>query len=263
MFDFIFDIPLLIAGPAILIILCVYALIGLRVIHRWLLPRLQVSSADSEFTGAMLQSVMVFYGLAVALIAVSVWGTYGEISHSVSAEATSLAALYRDVGGYPEPIRSQLQSELREYTKSVINEAWPQQRQGKLPTGGVKLMDRFQSTLIAFEPKTEGQKILHAEALRAYNQMIQARRLRLDSVKTGLPGILWLVVVAGAFIGLSATFFFRVDDRRLHQLQVILLAIFVGLVIFMILALDRPFRGDLGVGPEPYQLIHEQLMVPS
>jgi hypothetical protein len=44
---------------------------------------------------------------------------------------------------------------------------------------------------------------------------------------------------------------------------VLLLAGFVGLVIFMIFALDRPFRGDLGLGPEPYQLIYDQLMKPN
>ena len=48
-------------------------------------------------------------------------------------------------------------------------------------------MSRFQAMLDKFEPATEGQKILHAETLRAYNQLIQARRLRLDAVNTGLP----------------------------------------------------------------------------
>ena len=32
--------------------------------------------------------------------------------------------------------------------------------------------------------------------------------------------------------------------------------------IFMTFALDRPFRGDLGVRPEPYQLIYDHLMKP-
>jgi len=41
---------------------------------------------------------------------------------------------------------------------------------------------------------------------------------------------------------------------------VALLATFIGLVIFMTLALDLPFRGDLGIGSQPYQLIYEQLM---
>jgi len=47
---------------------------------------------------------MVFYGLAVALMAASVSKTYSDVSKITSGEATSLAALYRNVGGYPEPI---------------------------------------------------------------------------------------------------------------------------------------------------------------
>src|SRR6185437_14332234 len=47
---------------------------------------------------------MVFYGLAVALMAASVSKTYSDVSKIISGEATSLAALYRNVGGYPEPI---------------------------------------------------------------------------------------------------------------------------------------------------------------
>jgi hypothetical protein len=84
--------------------------------------------------------------------------------------------------------------------------------------------------------------------------------MRLDSVHTGLPGIMWIVVILGALIALSSTFFFRVADVRLHIILVGLLAIFISLVIFMILALDRPFRGDLGISPEPYQLVYEQTM---
>jgi hypothetical protein len=206
--------------------------------------------------------VMVFYGLAVALIAVSVWQTYSDTSKVVSEEATELAALYRDVSSYPEPVRPQLQNELREYTRYVIEEAWPLQRRGKVPGSGVERMNRFQSVLDKFEPVTEGQKLLHAETLHAYNEMIKARRLRLDAVNTGLPAVMWAVIVIGAFIGLSASFFFRVEDSRLQGIQVLLLATFIGLIIFMIFALDRPFRGDLGVRADPYQLIYDQLMKP-
>ena len=117
-------------------------------------------------------------------------------------------------------------------------------------------------TLIPFEPATEGQKVLHAETLRAYNNMIQARRLRLDAVGIGLPGLMWIVILVGAVISLSASFFFKVEDVRLHGILVTLLAMFMGTVIFMTFALDRPFRGDLGVQPEPYQLIYDHLMKP-
>ena len=260
MFDSLFDLPLLVTGPAIILLLCLFAVVGLWVVRRRVLPRLRVHSEDSEFSGAMLQSVMVFYGLAVALIAVTVFQTYSDTSKIVTGEATAINALYRDVTSYPEPFRTDLQKILRDYTDQIVNGAWPLMRRGKIPSAGLEYMTRFQAVLVKFEPATEGQKILHAETLRAYNQLIQARRMRLDAVSTGLPGVMWAVVVIGAFIGLSASFFFRVEDARLHIIEVLLLAIFIGLVIFMILALDRPFRGDLGIRADPYQLVYDQLM---
>jgi hypothetical protein len=260
MFEHLFDISLWIAGPVIIGTLCLFAVVGLLLVRRRLLPRLRVASADSEFTGAMLQSVMVFYGLAVALIAVSVFQTYSDTTSVVTNEATAVNALYRDVTSYPDPIRADLQRNLREYMDQVINQAWPLQRQGKVPGAGIEHMTRFQAMLTKFEPATEGQKIVHAETLRAYNQLIQARRLRLNAVDTGLPSVMWAVILIGAFISLSASFFFKVEDARLHLIEVLLLATFIGLVIFMIFSLDRPFRGHLGIPADPYQLVYDQLM---
>src|SRR6185369_15931963 len=109
-----------ITGPGIVAVLVLFALVGLRLVRRRALPRLRIVPEDSEFGGAMLQAVMTFYGLALALIAVSVWQTYVDVSHTLSQEAISLGALYRDVSGYPEPTRGELQSGLREYTRYTI-----------------------------------------------------------------------------------------------------------------------------------------------
>ena len=259
--DSIFDMPLAITGPAIILSLCAFAVVGLLLVRRFVLPRLLIRSADSEFSGTMVQSIMVFYGLAVALIAVGVFETYSDVSTIVSQEAAELGAMYRDASSYPEPIRPVLQQQLRDYAQYVIHTAWPAQQRGQVALGGIEMLNRFQATLTGFEPATDGQKILHGEALRAYNQLIEARSLRLDAVvNTGLPSVLWVVVLAGAFISLIATFFFKVEDLRLHAILVTLLAAFMGLIVFMIFAFDRPFRGDLGLKPEPYQLVYDKVM---
>ena len=90
--------------------------------------------------------------------------------------------------------------------------------------------------------------------------MAEARRMRLGSVERRLPGLLWLVIFAGAFISLVSAFYFPVHEVRLHRVQVGLLAGFIGLVIFLIFALDRPYHGDIGLKPKPYELLYEQLM---
>jgi hypothetical protein len=260
MFEWIFDIPLVVTGPAIILLLCLFAVGGLIVVRRRLLPRLRIGGEDAELNGSIVHAVMVLYGLAVALIMVSVWEAYSDTSKIVSEEAASLAALYRDVSSYPEPIRFELQKELRDYTDQVIHGAWPLQRRGQVPTAGVEHMTRFQDVLDKFEPATEGQKILHAETLRAYNLLTQARRRRLDAVETGLPAVMWTVIIVGAFISLSIFFFFKVGDVRLHGILASLLAIFMGLAIFLIMSLDRPFRGDLGIKPKAYELVYDHLM---
>ena len=66
----------MIVGIAIMGLLWLFALVGLALVRRYFLPRLRIQIEDSEFSGAMLQAVMVFYGLAIALIAVSVWQSY-------------------------------------------------------------------------------------------------------------------------------------------------------------------------------------------
>jgi len=262
MSESIFDLPLLVAGPAIVGSLCVYGIVGLWIVRRYVLPRLRSQDSNSDFTGAMLQAVMVFYGLAVALIAVSVWQGYSDAAKVSSQEATAAATLYRDLGGYPEPARSQLQKQLRDYVNQIIHQAWPMQQRGQIPTAGVEIMNRFQAMHMSFEPTTEGQKILHAETLSAYNQLIQARRLRLDAVQARLPGVLWFVIVVGAVINLSLSFFFRIEDCWFQRIQVIFLAVFIGLVIFLIFAFVRPFRGELGLRPDSYQLVYDHLMKP-
>ena len=259
--SFLFDLPLWVVGLCLVVVMGGLAAIGLLWVRRRVLPRFQFPEEDGHFTSTVVHSVMVFYALTVAMIAITVWEHYDAAARIVSEEATELATLYRDVSAYPPPTQAQLQDTLREYTQSVIKEAWPEQHKGLIPRGGVERISRFQKILTEFEPTTEGQKILHAETLRTYNQMIDARRMRLDAVQTALPGLLWTVIFVGAALGIAASYFFRVKDYRLHMTLVVLLTVFFAMVIFVVFAFDRPFRGDMGIEAEPYQLVYDQLMM--
>jgi hypothetical protein len=257
---FVYDLPLWLVGFVLVVVLCGLAAAGLRFARRRILARYQITEGDGHFTSAMVHSVMVFYALTVAMIAITVWETYDEAGKTASAEATALGALYRDVSSYPEPVRTGMQIALRGYTKYVIEEAWPEQHKGMVPRGGVERIDEFQKLLMGFEPGSGGQELLHAETLRAYNHMIEMRRMRLDAVQTALPGLMWTIILLGAALAIAASYFFRVSDPRVHMSLVVLLTVFFAMVIFVVFAFDRPFRGDMGVDPEPYEIVYEQLM---
>jgi hypothetical protein len=259
---FIFDLPLWIVGLVLVLVMCSVAAVGLRFARRRVLPRFEFTEGDGHFTSTIVHSVMVFYALAVAMIAITAWETYDAAAKIVSQEATALATLYRDVSAYPDSPRAQLQDELRDYAEYVIEEAWPEQHKGRIPLGGIDRINRFQKILTSFEPATEGEKIFHAETMRSYNKLIDARRMRLDAVQTALPGLMWTVIFVGAALAVIGSYFFQVRDSRLHMALVTLLTAFFAMVIFVVLAFDRPFRGGMGIESEPYQLVYDQLMKP-
>ena len=262
MFDCMFRLPLWAVALLLNGILGGFAVGSVWAYRRFIQPRMRTTSEDSEYSGAVTQSIFVCYGLIAALTAVQVWERYAQVSDIVSNEATSIAMLWRDLGAYPSPEKETLRKELRDYTHQVINGAFPEMRRGRVPTEGVALIDRLQDSLFAFEPTTERQKILHAETLHAYNALVLARRQRVDVATTALPTVLWVVLIPGAFACLVLALFFKIEDIKLQIICTLGLSSFIAMVLFVIFALDRPFIGEMGIKPDSYQIIYDQLMKP-
>ncbi len=238
------------------------SLIGLLLCRRFLIPRLRYNDDVSEAVSGTVQAIGVFYGITVGLIAVGVWNTNSNASELVSQEATSIGALYRDVSGYPQPIRNELQAKLREYTVFVIEQAWPAQQvgQGQVLNGGLTIMDAFQSKLYTFEPATSGQEALHRETLAAYNKLVAYRRLRIDAVDYQLSSVMWSVIWVGAILSISVAYFYKIEDWRLHWILIAMMAGFLAMLLFMIVINDRPFYGHIRVSSDPYKLILNRLV---
>jgi hypothetical protein len=236
------------------------SLVGLLLARRYIIPKLHYGEGINDAVSGTVQAIGVFYGITVGLIAVAVWNTYTGASGLVSGEATSIAALYRDVNGYPSPVREDLRGKLRQYTVFVITDIWPAQRKGEVPQGGVAVMDEFQHTLYAFEPTSQGQMALHTETLRAYNQLIEYRNLRIDAVNSGLSQTMWAVIWLGAAISIGVAYFYRIEDVKLHAALVILMAGFLALVLFMITINDKPFFGYSSIPSTPYQIILDKVI---
>ena len=258
--DFLFLLPLWLLAVVLTVFLFGFALVGLWLTRRWLLPPLRLRHEDAYYAAALVQSSMLLYGLIAALTAVGVWQRYAEVSDIVSGEAAAIVSLWRDLGGYPRPLRDTTRGILRGYTKQIIVEAWPQQRQGQVPTEGTEWMDRLQAQIFTFEPTTDSQKILHAETLRAFNQLVHQRRQRLDAVEGRLPGVLWWVLIPGAVGCIALCLFFHVENARFQAIILLGVTSFLAMVLFVIIALDRPFRGDAGIPADSYQLVYDHHM---
>jgi hypothetical protein len=256
--DFLCSLPLWLLALILNGSLMGVALAGLWFVRWRIEPNLHLRYEDAYYAAAVMQSAMLLYGLIAALTAVGVWQRYSQVAEIVSSEAAAITTLWRDFGGYPDPLRDPLREILIGYTEYVVHNAWPQQRRGEVPSEGVEWMDRLQERLFSFEPTTESQRILHGETVGAFNQLVKQRRQRLDSVQGGLPGVLWSVLLPGALGCIVLCLFFHLDNTRYQAVLLLGLAGFLSAVLFVIIALDRPFSGDKGITPGAYQLFLDQ-----
>ena len=253
----LYDVSPPVAALIMVVFIECVALIGLVLVRSYLIPRLHYDDGANDAVSGTVQAIGVFYGITVGLIAVGVWNTSSNASELVSREAVAIGALYRDVSGYPAPLRDELRAKLREYTVFVINEAWPAQKrgQGQMINNGTAILDDFQHKLHSFQPANVSQSTLHGETLRAYNTLIEYRRLRIDAVGGGLSNVMWAVIWVGAAISIGIAYFFNIPDLKLHAILVALMGGFLAMVLFMIIINDKPFYGYVSISSDPYKLI--------
>jgi Protein of unknown function (DUF4239) len=218
-----------------------------------------VTNANS-LVGVFFSASVGLYGISLGLISVATWQTFGDVEAKSGAEAAAVAALYRDLSAYPVAERTAFQSEVREYTRYVIHDAWPIQRRGEMPLGDADRLTRLQTPLFQYEPKTAGQVALHQEALSQFNKVVELRRRRLQTISCGLPAAVWAIVLLGALLSMGTTWLFRIHQRRTHMLLVAVYAALVGLLVFLTAAMDNPYRGEFSVGPAAFEQVYEQLM---
>ena len=236
------------------------ALTGLLLTRFVIMPRLRFQEGVNEAVSGTVQAIGVFYGITVGLIAVGVWNTYSSSSELVSREAASIGVVYQDVSGYPEPLRSDLRGKLHEYTVAVIEQVWPRQKVGTVVNVGEPILQQFQSHLYAFQPSSPGQNAIHAETLRAYNNMLEARRLRVDAVESGLSSVMWAVIWIGAAMSIGVAYLYKIDDYKIHMILISLMSGFLAIVLFMIVINDKPFFGYASISSDPYKLVLERVM---
>ena len=257
----VYDLPNWLFGVLTIAATVAIGLGGLYATRKWVQSVHGDRHSHNEVVGFYLGAVCVFYGITLGLLAVATWQTYTDVETTVGEEAAAVGALYRDVSNFPDPNRTELQADLRQYVRQVIDVAWPQQRRGIVPQDEGITLTTLQTHLSRFEPATEGQKVIYAEAYRGFNTIAELRGRRLQSVREGLPGPLWTIVLAGAFLNIAMTWFFDMRSQSMHFWMTVLLSALLGLLIYLLGALDNPFRGEISVGPQPFEIMYSRRMV--
>ena len=259
MMYWVYDIPVWLLGICTIMVFVTVSLLGLVVSRDWLYQKMHLSDESNEAINGYFAGVGVLYGLLLGLVAVAAWGNFENVDDIANKESAAIAALYRDVSILDQPAKQALQQELEKYTRHVKEVDWPAHQKGETTSDGSLILSEFHRHLGNYHPQSIEQQILMTEAVSAFNNLIEIRRARLSAVNTGIPAVFWVTILLGTFFNIGLSFFFHVSSFRTHIVLTTIYAGFLGCAIFLVIALDHPFRGDFSVSPDAYVSLLEKL----
>ncbi|QFY44774.1 DUF4239 domain-containing protein [Candidatus Methylospira mobilis] len=254
----IYDIPTWQLGVSIVTLFVAVSIGGLYLSRGYIKNHFGLSDLSNRGgVNGYNANVGGLFRLLLGLVAVATWQDYNSASTLVSREASAISVFYQDISSYPEPYKTELQNRLKTYVHFVVDSEWPAQSKGQRVHGGRQILLGLQNTLLELRPDTARDKVAQSQGFAAYNRLVEARRMRLDSVDSGLPAVLWIVVFSGAILSMFVTYFYHFSHFRTHVVLTAVMAVFSGLVVFLTAAVDNPFRGEVSVSSAPYQLLLE------
>ena len=201
----------------------------------------------------------LFYGLLLGLLTVSAYQNSEKVRQAIQTEALALGSLYADMDSYPEPLRSDVKEMLRDYVLYTVHRDWPAHREGEFLDGGANRADAMRQRLAGFEPQSDGQAIVHEGVMAGFREFTSARQQRLAGVITEIPNILWYAVLVGAIVNVLLLCLLKMRPHTQFMVGTIT-SFFLGVILFVIVSLDDPLRGEAGLQPTPLELLWDRTM---
>ena len=240
-------------GLLVVLLAVMIAVAGLLVVHR-LVP-LSIRESHTAAIGVIYAALYVMFGMMVGFSAYLVLNKYNISQNTVKSEASNVEELYWLAEQLPEPERDEIQELAVSYARVVVDEEWPLMKGGQTSPRAGTLADDLRRSIEDFEPGTTTEQTIYSQELERVHDLDQSREVRLLNVSEGLPPVLWFVLVSLGIDTILFTYFVGMKARWLHLLAVAALTGGIALIIFAIFVLDRPFGGDLRVGPDAFELV--------
>src|SRR5215470_725437 len=144
----------------------VISLLGIALIHPHMRRVVHGRGQVNDVVIFVAANFGLVYAVLLGLLIVATFQITKDLQDHIAMEASSLSTIYRGAESYPEPLRSELRSQLRDYVHYVLEKDWPAHRKAHVLVGGDHRLQAIRQTLFSYEKTAEPQEALHGEMLR-------------------------------------------------------------------------------------------------
>ncbi len=246
MTDVIYRIPTWLLGVLIVGLSSGLSMLGLVVAHR-LVP-LERRRPHNDVAGYLSNIAAFVYAVLLAFIAVAVWQDYGNAQSTAQLEANAVSDIFRQAEGYSEPFRGRVRDGIRAYVEAALRQ-WAREGTGQFSGEASQALQLLHRDLLQFEPPGLREELVHRQQLNDMSRLLDQRRNRIFAAGSGLNAVTWSIILSGSALIVAFAYFMGTSSLRAHLAMTAILGACIGLVIFLIVAMDYPFRGDVGIKP--------------
>ncbi|HZY99956.1 MAG TPA: DUF4239 domain-containing protein [Candidatus Baltobacteraceae bacterium] len=213
----------------------------------------------NDVAGFLFSAVGVIYAVVLGFVVVVVWEKYDATVSNVESEVAAVADLYRSVGTYPEPQRSQIRDELTRYVDQMITAEWPLMSQDVNVNPDALILETAAHQVETFVPRTVAQSNAQQAAIEQVVRLFDSRRERLIHSAPSVPGVLWFALVIGAMSMLAFAFLFGSENRPAQLVMTAILAGLIAVLFVVIDEFDSPFSGSVSISDDGWVALQQHL----
>jgi hypothetical protein len=207
--------------------------------------------AFKSLSPGMLPPLGIIFGLLVGFTAAQVWSDFERAKVAVVSEASALRGVVLLAASFPGEDEARLRALVGRHIEDAISKEWPAMARHRvnLTLPPAALSEALQVTL-ALSPATDGQRTAQRELANALQNALEARRQRIIISQSPVSTIKWMGLLLQALCTLIAIAMVHSDNRTTCAIAVTLFSTGIALSVLLIAAYNRPFSGDLSVGPD-------------
>jgi hypothetical protein len=204
-------------------------------------------------SGFIYNAVNVIYAVLIAFVVFVIWSNLEKTNSKIEGEANNLLNIYYDAAIYPDSIKKEIQTTIREYVKRVTNEEWASLAEGKPDSLATRQFIKLNRIFLSTKAGDVANSEVLSQSIENMHDVREFRRHRILSSKQNMPDILWLVLILSTVIIVAFTFFFSVKHVLQNNVMISFLIFVSVLVLYLIYVLDHPYVGVDAIKPQAFQ----------
>ena len=215
------------------------------------LLRFDVDKAVSDAAMDGVKTVTTFMVLILAFSLSLVMSQHRQVEEQVQREATLINQLDRGLLRTGPPELVALRPLLVEYARSVVIDEWPRMATASRSPITYDRFNTLSRGIRAVEVTTPRQQAQYADILRSLEGLSDMRDIRLLNSRLALPDLFWATILGGCLLLLPIC---AMTATSLNSaLLKLAMGGSVGMLMALVIVIDRPFSGQTQVTPTPIE----------